>query len=53
MGHGATTHGIMVNLGMKDMLDRNYSSVEPFGRNASLCYFDMSHKHVFDALIAR
>ena len=45
--------GTMVELGKKDMLDRNYLSMEPFGRNASFRCFDMSHKHVADALIAR
>ncbi|KAL8912790.1 MAG: hypothetical protein Q9171_002248 [Xanthocarpia ochracea] len=45
--------GTMVELGKKDMLDRNYLSMEPFGRNASFRCFDMSHKHVSDALIAR
>ena len=45
--------GTMVELGKKDMLDRNYLNMEPFGRNASFRCFDMSHKHVSDALIAR
>ncbi|KAL8895775.1 MAG: hypothetical protein Q9192_003453 [Flavoplaca navasiana] len=45
--------GTMVELGKKDMLDRNYLSMEPFGRNASFRCFDMSHKHVSDTLIAR
>ena len=45
--------GTMVELGKKDMLDRNYLSMEPFGRNASFRCFDMSHVHVSDALIAR
>ncbi|MCJ1391686.1 hypothetical protein MMC18_004551 [Xylographa bjoerkii] len=45
--------GTMVELGKKDMLDRNSLSMEPFGRNASYRCFDMSHKHVSDALIAR
>ncbi|KAL3424012.1 beta-ketoacyl synthase domain-containing protein [Phlyctema vagabunda] len=47
------TGGTMVELGKKDMLDRNMLSMEPFGRNASYRCFDMSHKHVSDALIAR
>ncbi|KAI1158376.1 KR domain-containing protein [Nemania serpens] len=47
------TAGTMVELGKKDMLDRNYLSMEPFGRNASFRCFDMSHKHVSDQLIAR
>ena len=45
--------GTMVELGKKDMLDRNTLSMEPFGRNASYRCFDMSHKHVSDTLIAR
>jgi NADPH:quinone reductase-like Zn-dependent oxidoreductase len=45
--------GTMVKLGKKDMLDRNYLSMEPFGRNASYRCFDMAHKNVSDALIAR
>lgn len=45
--------GTMVELGKKDMLDRNFLAMEPFGRNASFRCFDMSHKHVSDALIAR
>lgn len=45
--------GTMVELGKKDMLDRNCLSMEPFGRNASFRCFDMSHQHVSDALIAR
>ena len=49
IAHGGT----MVELGKKDMLDRNYLSMEPFGRNASFRCFDMSHVHVSDALIAR
>lgn len=45
--------GTMVELGKKDMLDRNNLSMEPFGRNASYRCFDMSHKQVSDQLIAR
>lgn len=45
--------GTMVELGKKDMLDRNYLPMEPFGRNASYRCFDMAHKHVSDTLIAR
>ena len=36
--------GTMVELGKKDMLDRNKLSMEPFGRNASYRCFDMSHR---------
>ncbi|KAL8658106.1 MAG: hypothetical protein Q9226_001256 [Calogaya cf. arnoldii] len=45
--------GTMIELGKKDMLDRNYLSTKPFGRNASFHCFDMSRKHIADALIAR
>ena len=45
--------GTMVELGKKDMLDRNTLSMEPFGRNASYRCFDMSHKHVSDSVIAQ
>lgn len=45
--------GTMVKLGKKDILNRNYLSIEPFGRIASFRCFDMSYKHVSDALIAR
>ncbi|KAI3555024.1 beta-ketoacyl synthase domain-containing protein [Colletotrichum abscissum] len=45
--------GTMVELGKRDMLDRNYLSMEPFGRNASYRCFDMSHEHVSDIVIAR
>ena len=45
--------GTMVEIGKKDMLDRNSLSMEPFGRNATYRGFDMSHVHVTDALIAK
>ncbi|KAI9651886.1 MAG: Type I Iterative PKS [Alyxoria varia] len=45
--------GVMIELGKKDHLDRNSLSMEPFARNASFRCFDMSHKCVSDALIAR
>ena len=45
--------GNMIELGKRDMLDRNYLPMEMFGRNVSYRCFDMSHKHVSDALIAR
>lgn len=45
--------GTMVEIGKKDMLDRNSLAMEPFGRNASYRGFDMSHKHVSDKLISR
>lgn len=45
--------GTMVELGKKDMLDRNSLSMEPFGRNASYRCFDMSHEQVTDKVIGR
>ena len=45
--------GTMVELGKKDMLDRNYLPMEQFGRNASYRCFDMAHVNVSDALIAQ
>ncbi|KAK8175661.1 putative PKS-like enzyme [Phyllosticta citrichinensis] len=40
--------GTMIELGKKDMLDRNYLSMAPFERNASYRCFDMAHRHVSD-----
>ena len=45
--------GTMVELGKKDMLDRNTLAMEPFGRNASYRCFDMSHEQVTDTVIGR
>ncbi|KAK8429569.1 putative polyketide synthase [Phyllosticta citricarpa] len=45
--------GTMVELGKKDMLDRNYLPMEQFGRNVSYRCFDMAHRHVSDQVIAR
>ncbi|KAJ5115344.1 beta-ketoacyl synthase domain-containing protein [Penicillium alfredii] len=45
--------GTMVKLGKRNMLDRNYLSMEPLGRNASYRCFDMSHTHVSGQLISR
>lgn len=38
--------GIMLEIGKKDMLDRNTLSMEPFSRNASYCALDMSHPSI-------
>ncbi|KAI0194583.1 putative polyketide synthase [Astrocystis sublimbata] len=43
--------GTMVEIGKKDILDRNYLSMEPFGRNASYRAFDLSHKEITDELL--
>lgn len=45
--------GVMVELGKRDHLDRHQLPMQPFGRNASYRCFDMSHRQVSDALIAR
>lgn len=47
------TGGTMVELGKKDLLDRNFLSMEPFQRNASYRAFDLSHICVTDQLIDR
>ena len=43
----------MVEIGMKDIIDRNYLSMEPFDRNCSFRALDFSHKQISDELIAR
>ncbi|KAI9720556.1 MAG: Type I Iterative PKS [Chrysothrix sp. TS-e1954] len=45
--------GIMVEIGKKDILDRNSLSMEPFNRNASFRAVDMSHKSIDDPLTGR
>lgn len=44
--------GTMVEIGKKDVLDRNALSMEPFDRNCSFKALDFSHKTISDALIA-
>ncbi|KAI1452126.1 reducing type I polyketide synthase [Annulohypoxylon moriforme] len=44
--------GTMIEIGKKDILDRNTLSMEPFGRNASFRAFDLSHKEITDDTIA-
>ncbi|GIJ92472.1 putative PKS/NRPS-like protein biosynthetic cluster [Aspergillus pseudoviridinutans] len=44
--------GTMVEIGKKDVLDRNKLSMEPFDRNCSFRALDFSHKAITDALIA-
>jgi acyl transferase domain-containing protein/NADPH:quinone reductase-like Zn-dependent oxidoreductase len=44
--------GTMVEIGKKDVLDRNKLSMEPFDRNCSFRALDFSHKTITDALIA-
>ncbi|KAK0702400.1 reducing type I polyketide synthase [Lasiosphaeris hirsuta] len=44
--------GTMVEIGKKDILDRNSLSMEPFSRNASFRALDFSYREISDALIA-
>ncbi|KAI9781693.1 MAG: Type I Iterative PKS [Peltula sp. TS41687] len=46
-------HGTFVEIGKKDMLDRNTLSMEPFCRNASYRAVDMSHDSISWATKAR
>lgn len=43
--------GNFVEIGKRDVLDRNYLSMEPFNRNASYRGVDMSHPQISDPLI--
>ena len=45
--------GTMIEIGKRDILERNALSMEPFGRNASFKAIDMSHPSVPDSTIAR
>ncbi|ROV86996.1 hypothetical protein VMCG_10817 [Cytospora schulzeri] len=45
--------GTMVEIGKRDILDRNSLSMEPFHRNASFRALDLSHKEISDDMIAR
>ncbi|KAK1140322.1 Type I Iterative Polyketide synthase (PKS) [Aspergillus melleus] len=45
--------GTMVELGKKDILDRNSLSMEPFNRNASYRAIDMSHNSITRPTVAR
>ena len=45
--------GTFLEIGKKDMLDRNYLSMEPFCRGASYKAIDMSHDSIPLATIAR
>lgn len=45
--------GTMVELGKKDILDRNRLSMEPFNRNASYRAVDMSHDSITRSTVAR
>ncbi|KAI5862010.1 reducing type I polyketide synthase [Durotheca rogersii] len=43
--------GTMVEIGKKDILDRNSLAMEPFNRNASFRALDLSHKEISDDTI--
>jgi NADPH:quinone reductase-like Zn-dependent oxidoreductase len=45
--------GTMVEIGKKDIIDRNSLSMEPFGRNASFRALDFSYRQISDTLIAK
>ncbi|KAK6856599.1 hypothetical protein PG995_006786 [Apiospora arundinis] len=45
--------GTMVEIGKRDILDRNMLSMEPFGRNASFRALDLSHDQISDSMVAR
>jgi len=42
----------MVEIGKKDILDRNMLSMEPFNRNASFRALDLSHDQINDDTLA-
>lgn len=45
--------GNMIEIGKKDILDRNNLPMDPFNRNASFRAIDMSHKSIDDPLTGR
>ena len=45
--------GTMVELGKRDIIERNYLPMEPFSRNVSYRSFDISHKSVPNSLLSR
>ncbi|KAK8135250.1 beta-ketoacyl synthase domain-containing protein [Apiospora sp. TS-2023a] len=46
--------GTMVEIGKRDILDRNSLAMEPFGRNCSFRAVDLScNKHITDSMVAR
>jgi len=44
--------GTMVEIGSKDIIDRHYLSMEPFGRNCSYRPVDFSHKAISTSVVA-
>ena len=45
--------GTMIELGKRDIIERNYLPMEPFSRNVSYRSFDISHKSVSNSIISR
>ena len=45
--------GTMIEIGKKDILDRNTLSIEPFNRNVSFRALDLSHEQISDDMIAK
>ena len=45
--------GTMVEIGKKDILNRNVLSMEPFNRNASFRALDLSHDQISDDIVAK
>lgn len=45
--------GTMIEIGKKDILDRNSLAMEPFDRNISFRAVDMSHERAPDHLVSR
>jgi NADPH:quinone reductase-like Zn-dependent oxidoreductase len=46
-------NGTFIEIGKRDLLDRNSLSMEPFNRNASYCAVDMSRKSMPAEIIFR
>ena len=45
--------GTMVELGKRDILEKNYLPMDPFSRNVSYRSFDISHKSVPNSILSR
>ena len=45
--------GTMVELGKRDIIEKNYLPMDPFSRNASYRSFDISHKSVPNSVLSR
>ena len=51
--HCISDGGTMVELGKRDILERNYLPMEPFSRNVSYRSFDISHKSIPGSVMSR